>query len=127
MIIVDGGSENNNEIINNYFSEIIFSTRKLIAQKDIIFSNSMIESVNKTLKYRYLFTRDIPDFETTVNYLKDVIPDYNNRPHSKLHGLTPFEAFNNRRLDLESIKNGFIRAGKNRILQNRLVRCKNCE
>lgn len=124
--IVDGGSENNNADVDKFLEEIKGAIQKLIAQKDIIFSNSIVESVNKTLKYRHLFQQDLPDFESTVRYLEKAIPEYNNRPHSKLGGLSPQEVLSGVILDKEAIKNGFTQSYQARIEENRKVRCKNC-
>jgi len=89
-LIVDGGSENNNSIVDEYISSV--PVNKLIAQKDIIFSNSMVESVNKIIKYRSLFLHNIPDINSLKKHLEEFIPVYNNiRPHVSLNGLTPNE------------------------------------
>jgi len=87
-LIVDGGPENRGEV-TRFTNDQEYLT-KLIAQKDITQSNSMIEAINKHLKYYYLFKKDLKDYNETVNYLKQSIPDYNNKPHGRLYGLTPF-------------------------------------
>jgi hypothetical protein len=67
---------------------------KIIAGKDIHFSNSIVEACNKLLKYRYLFINEIPDFESLLEHLEKFIPIYNYiRPHVSLKGLTPYTAF----------------------------------
>ncbi len=60
-LIVDGGVENNNNTVNDYISSEQVSVQKLIAGKDIRFSNSMIEAQNKIIKYHYLFKHDFRD------------------------------------------------------------------
>ena len=53
MLLTDGGPENHEEV-----SKFISGEEKInhvIAQKDIIQSNSMVEAVNKHIKYHYLF------------------------------------------------------------------------
>jgi len=47
-LMVDGGSEVNNATIDSYIKTI--SVKKIIAQQDVSFSNSMIEAVNKINK-----------------------------------------------------------------------------
>ena len=79
-LVTDGGPEN--KTIHEFTAETAVEIRRLVAQKDIIFSNSLIEFVNKTIKYRHLFQENLPDFSTTVKYLEHAIPTYNNRPHS---------------------------------------------
>jgi putative transposase len=59
--LVDGGTENNNNDIESFIRSDEVSLRKLIAQKDITFSNSVIEAQNKLIKYRYLFKQDFRD------------------------------------------------------------------
>lgn len=54
-LVVDGGPENNNEKVDDFITNIDGAIKKLIAQKDIIFSNSLIEAMNRTLKYGFLF------------------------------------------------------------------------
>ena len=81
-LIVDGGSENKGSV-----NEFILSRKnwtKLIAKKDIIFSNSMVEAVNKIMKYQYLFKRRLFNIKDLENYLPKAIDDYNNRPHSTI-------------------------------------------
>ena len=87
----------------------------------------MIEAVNKQLKYRYLFTKDLADFGSTVEHLKVSIPEFNEiRPYGPLFGLTPAEAFSGKRPE----KNKFLcdmrkaRIERNNI--NRLSLCPLC-
>ena len=60
-LIVDSGVENNNRAVDEYISSEEVSVRKLIAGKDIKFSNSIVEAQNKIIKYRYLFKHDFKD------------------------------------------------------------------
>ena len=55
QLIADGGSENNNIYVDELLTKNPNTLTKLIAQKDISFSNSMVEAINKILKYNYLF------------------------------------------------------------------------
>jgi len=91
-LITDGGSENKGAL-ENFVTMSHDHIKKLVAQTDISFSNSMIEAVNKRLKYDYLFTRDFLDFEETEKFLRFAIDEYNNKPHGSLYGLTPKEVF----------------------------------
>jgi len=50
-LIVDGGSEYKGEVTE--FNRVDHRIVKLIAQKDIIQPNSMVEAINKHLKYYY--------------------------------------------------------------------------
>ena len=120
-LMVDGGSEVNNATIDSYIKTI--SVKKIIAQQDVSFSNSMIEAVNKIMKYNYLFREKIPDFESCSKYLEKFIPDYNERPHCSLQGLTPNEAYSGVNLNLQEISEQVRSARAVRILENRQYFC----
>ncbi len=89
-LITDDGPENNGSV-KRFTSMDSVGLRQLIAQKDIIFSNSMVEAKNKTLKYYFLFKKILADYFATVKYLEKVVPENDKRPHSVLHGLTPLQ------------------------------------
>lgn len=93
-LIVDGGSENNNIYVENFIAQSQVNIQKKIALKDIPYSNSMIERVNHTLKYRYLFPKEPRDLKHLKRIIRYFIEDYNNKkPHGELQGLTPHEAW----------------------------------
>ncbi|MDH5382479.1 MAG: integrase core domain-containing protein, partial [Cyclobacteriaceae bacterium] len=93
-LVVDGGPENNNYVVENFINSAEVDIKKSIALKDILFSNSMVEATNKLLKYRYLFPKVIEDGEQLKTALEKSINDFNEiRPHGKLSGLTPSEAY----------------------------------
>ena len=50
VLLVDDGIENKGYVCDSIESEEI-KIKLLVAQKDILFSNSMIEAVNKRMKY----------------------------------------------------------------------------
>ncbi len=94
QLIVDGGPENNNRKIDQFIENSEVDIEKLVALRDIDFSNSMIESVNKILKYSYLFpypSENKADLELNLPY--HIFDFYDVRPHGPLNGLTPTEAF----------------------------------
>ena len=99
--------------------------KQLIAQKDIIQSNSMVEAVNKHIKYYYLFKKDLKDLNDTIRYLSNSVDDYNDNPHGKLYGLTPNEVLNGIIPVKDNYQQDMIKARKNRLKQNRLIEC--CE
>lgn len=89
-LVTDNGSENKGKV-NEFLLQPDVDIKKLVAQQDIIFSNSMIEAVNKKIKYEFLFTKELGDFNSTVAFLKTAIPEYNNKPHGSLNGYIPLE------------------------------------
>lgn len=94
-LIVDGGVENNNGEVDALLNSEGVSIRKLIAGKDIRFSNSLVEAQNKIIKYHYLFKKSYSNGEDLKKLLEWNIDDYQHkRPHHSLKGLIPIEALN---------------------------------
>lgn len=126
MLIVDGGPENTNIHIDKYFNRSDIRISKLIAQRDLAYSNSMIERVNRTLKYRYLFPHQPRNLYHLKELLEYFIEDYNyKKPHGVLSGLTPDEAWREKKIELNKSK-VLQEAKKKRLEYNRSKRCDNC-
>jgi len=125
-LIVDGGTENNNKQVENYIEKL--PVEKLVALRDIEKSNAMAESVNKIIKYNYLFQKHILDQSHLVNIMrKEVIPDYNNkRPHGTLFGLTPLEAYRNIKVNFKKIREKMEFAHYDRVAYNQKHSCFGC-
>ncbi len=121
-IITDDGCENKG--ISEYFIHKSFpSLVHLVAQKDISFSNSMIEHLNKTIKYRYLYQQPVADIKALEIILATTVNDYNNRPVHVLNGLTPREALQNQKLNSEILTEQIKLAAINRKLKNKSDDC----
>ena len=116
-LIVDGGPENNNRMVEAYLETV--TIKKLIARVDVTFSNSMIEAVNKILKYRYLFRTSIPDLEHLQDAVSSAVNDYNARPHYALRGLTPDEAYRGETFDEAGYRLSLKLARQHRLSANR--------
>ena len=101
---------------------------KLVALKDILKSNAMVESVNKIIKYDYLFPKKIQDQTQLTNYMKRfVIPDYNDkRPHGSLGGLTPLEAYGGVKVNFKKIRKKMEEAYHQRVKFNQTHSCMGC-
>jgi transposase InsO family protein len=85
VLLTDGGPEN--------ATDDAIPVSRLIAGRDIRFSNSMVESINKIVKYQSLYLHDLPDVAAVHGHLEKWIPIYNTeRPHCALGYLTPQEA-----------------------------------
>jgi putative transposase len=124
-LICDGGSENKGEV-DAYVNGPTSNIQKLIAQTDIIFSNSMVEAVNKRMKYDFLFTTKLLNIEQTKQYLIYAIEQYNNKPHSSLFGLTPHEVFNGAIPDKDMFRQAMRHAALKRKEINLKQECLNC-
>ena len=127
MFLTDGGSENINadvtSLINSWGNTIIHR----IAQRDVIFSNSMIEAFNKVLKYQFLYPRNIGTGILLKKILAEAIPIYNNhRPQWSLQGNTPSEVFSETSTDFNIYKTYFTEQKVIRLAQNKKNSCRKC-
>ena len=128
ILLVDGGVENNNNEMESFIQSDEINLRKLIAQKDIRFSNSVIEAQNKLIKYRYLFKQDFRDIHELRKGLEWIVHDYNhNRPHISLQGLTPNEAATGEYVPKDKWHEQIIQAQINRLEENRKELCRICK
>jgi len=125
VLLVDDGIENKGyvcEAIENKEINLI----RLVAQKDICFSNSMIEAVNKRMKYDFLFRVELLDFEHIQRFLETAVEQYNNRPHSALYGFTPQEVFNGAKPDKTLFKARIEQSKILRKAENKALSCDSC-
>ena len=128
QLIVDGGPENNNVRIDQFIANSEVNIEKLVALRDIDFSNSMIEAINKIMKYSYLFpypSKNKVDLE--LNFPRYVL-DFNDvRPHGPLNGLTPTEAFRGDRMP-ENFRTTILKKARlDRLAFNRENQCGICK
>ncbi len=84
QLIVDGGPENNNHKIDQFIANSEVNIEKLVALRDIDFSNSMIESINKIMKYSYLFPYPSENKAELELNLPKYILDFNDVPVAQL-------------------------------------------
>ena len=125
VLLVDDGIENKGFVSSAIKNQEIRLT-KLIAQKDIHFSNSMIEAVNKRMKYDFLFRQQLHDIEHVQRFLEKAVECYNNRPHSVLLGYTPAEVFYGAIPDKTFFKSQKEQAKVIRKAENKALTCNNC-
>ena len=121
--MTDDGSENFGQVQVFLQSAENPSLQHIVAQRDVEFSNSMIEAANKNLKYRFLYHKQIPNFSSLCLYTAQAIEDYNSRPHDVLGGLTPMEVLKGKIInkDLQHLQ---IQTARNtRIAENKELKC----
>lgn len=100
-LLCDGGSENKG-VVNDLLAE--YTIKKLLAQKDVHFSNSMVEALNKRIKYDFLFRQYFENIESLQAYMPILIKAYNSKPHTSLFGFTPKEVFSG----IKASRNSFL-------------------
>jgi len=123
QLISDDGSENYGPVKSFIENSQSPSIQHLIAQRDIEFSNSMIEAANKHLKYRFLYHHHIPDHDSLVKYVEQSVNDYNNRPHHVLQGLTPIEVLQGKSPSSHTYSTQIQQAKAKRFIENKKIRC----
>ena len=87
---------------------------------------TMVESVNKQMKYGFLFRQQLPDFEHAGRFLETAVDSYNNRPHSALFGLTPGEVFYGAVPNKTLFKPQMEQAKILRKAENKALTCNSC-
>ena len=91
-LMMDGGPEN----VNRHVEKLLIAKNinRVIAKVDMRFSNSMIESLFRSMKNNYLYyqkIRSLSKFKTKVKYY---VKEHNlNIPHSAFKGATPHEVY----------------------------------
>ena len=102
--------------------------KMLIALKNITQSNSMVERANHTLKYRYLFLREIRDGKHLIRTFLYFLKDYNIiKPHGQLRTLTPFEAWTGKKVNDNHRIKLLTDAKAKRLEYNKANKCQKCE
>lgn len=125
-LITDGGSENKGEV-GHFVNRQDINMQKIVAQRDIIFSNSMVEAVNKRIKYDYLFPKGLSCHTRVAPYASIAFPEYNKKPHSSLLGLTPLEVFKGMLPDKDMFKPAIkVSIQKRRAINLHSEDCEDC-
>jgi transposase InsO family protein len=126
-VFVDSGVEN----LNSHVDEIVRSSqiRRIVAQIDIEFSNSMIEMLFYRLKHRHLFNISLGSLQAVVDGVYFYLTDSNdNMAHSAINGATPREAITGKwdKNKIAQIQEKIITAKQARTDANRSRRCSPC-
>lgn len=104
-LIVDGGPENVNRVVDAFVAGEAVNLQRKIALKEVLFSNSMVEAANRTLKYRYLLPKHAANTATLIKAMERAGHDLNTvRPHGDLKGLTPDEVYFGMKPDMPDLE-----------------------
>ncbi len=91
-LLVDGGVENYNSAVDELVDSGLL--KRLLAQTDISFSNSLIESWWRGLKHQWLFLNTLDTVSRLEKLVAFYVEDHNARlPHSAFRGQTPDEMY----------------------------------
>jgi hypothetical protein len=92
LVLADGGVEN----VNGAVDELIGSgvLNRVLAQTEIAFSNSLIESWWRVLKHQWLYLNTLDTVGTVEKLVAFYVHEHNTRlPHSAFRGQTPDEMY----------------------------------
>lgn len=91
-LMMDAGTENINKMVEKFL--ISKNIKRVVAKIDIKYSNSMIESMFRSLKNNYLYHQKIKNFEGLKRKLVYYFKQHNDHiPHSAFKGATPKEIY----------------------------------
>lgn len=122
-LITDDGMENKGKM-EEWMNKPGMLWKKLIAQIDIIQSNSMVEAANKILKYRFLYTSPVANTEELILVLKKAVRTYNAIPNVQLYGFTPNEVLAGAKPNKHHFKTQIELGKKHRLAENQNFTCK---
>ena len=92
MVLVDGGVENYNEAVDQLVDTGLL--QRVLAQTEISFSNSLIESWWRVLKHQWLYLNTLDTVRTVEKLVAFYVHEHNTRlPHSAFRGQTPDEMY----------------------------------
>jgi hypothetical protein len=127
MLLADGGVENFNGAVNELVESGLLN--RVLAQTEITFSNSMIESWWRVLKHQWLFLNTLDSVRTVETLVAFYVQEYNSSlPHSAFRGQTPDEMYfgtgGNIPTELETSRK---KAREARVEVNRKRTCRACQ
>ena len=125
-LVADGGSENHAFTIKQLLEDTDHpKITKIIALKDIAFSNSPIEAIHKIMK-KYLRHQKPENARQLDLYIEQNVYDYTFvRPHGSLKGFIPIEVYSGKMPSLDFSSQRTI-ARKERSIQNSSFSCITC-
>ena len=126
-VLVDGGVENFNSAMNEVVESGILT--RVLAQTDIDFSNSMIESWWRVLKHQWLYLNTLDTVATVEKLVTFYVEQHNaHMPHSAFQGQTPDEMYFGTDDDIPlQMQESRLAARESRMKMNRAQTCQTCE
>lgn len=91
-MVADSGVENVNAIVDAML--VSASLRRVLAQVEVAFSNSMIEAWWRSLKHQWLFLHSLDTVDRVRSLVAFFVEEHNAKmPHAAFEGHTPDEMF----------------------------------
>ena len=123
---VDSGIENLNSIVDPLFIES--QLRRVLAQIDVTFSNSLIEAWWSRLKHQWLYLHQLDNITTVRRLVKFYVQQHNGvMPHSAFRGETPDEVyFEKASVVVDALTEQRALARSRRVAINQAAACPEC-
>ena len=127
MVLVDGGVENFNSAVDKVIESKLL--KRVLAQTEIQFSNSLIESWWRVLKHQWLYLNTLDTVATVRKLVAFYIKQHNTHlPHSAFRGQTPDEMYFGTGTEIpKRLEASQIAARQSRMKANRAQTCQACE
>jgi transposase InsO family protein len=126
LLFADSGIEN----INSAVADTLFSAclERVLAQVDVAYSNSMIETFWRSLKHQWLYLNSLDSIERLRSLVKFFVEEHNTQmPHSAFSGQTPDEMYFGTAVDLPAqLAAARRKAREERLAANRAMTCDQC-
>lgn len=126
-VLVDGGIENFNSAVDEVVASGIL--KRVLAQTEISFSNSLIESRWRILKHQWLYLNPLDSVATVEKLVTYYVEQHNvHMPHSAFQGQTPDEMYFGTGGEIpQQLEDSRIAARESRFKSNRAQTCQACE
>ncbi len=125
-LVADAGVENVNSEADGLIAS--GSLRRVLALRDVTFSNSMIEAWWRTLKHQWLFLNRLDSRATVSRLVAFYVAAHNSEiPHSAFRGQTPDDMYNGRGQGIpERLEGAKRQARAARLKANKAASCGIC-
>jgi putative transposase len=126
QVFMDSGVENTNSAVTGLVDA--GTIKRVLAQVDVQYSNSMIESWWRVLKHQWLYINTLDTLENVQRLIAFFVEQHNSViPHSAFEGQTPDEMYFGKGDGIpEKLKSAASLARKTRLETNRASHCKSC-
>jgi len=126
-VVADSGVENVNGVVDALLG--LGKLRRVLAQVEVTFSNSMIEAWWRSLKHRWLYLHQLESFVTLEKLIAFYVEQHNSVvPHSAFAGRTPDEMYFERGAQIPvNLAAARTRAREARMKANRDLSCTVCQ
>ena len=125
-LMADGGGENFNPAVEELERSGLL--KRVLAQTDVPFSNSLIEFWWRVLKHQWLYLNTLDTLATVQKLVAFYVEQHNTHlPHAAFRGQTPDEMYFGTGSEVpKQLAAAKVAARQARLTMNRTVRCQSC-